>query len=177
MTTPTLPSKISTVKPPYAPPISAPLSGVQREVILTYLDKFANNGDTNKDAFAMALVSGLDWTQFQEKPVGSTLLASALKNYRSGQYDATTVSVYNSFARGAVMVPPGYQNDVTHTYNLPSIPGISSVTDFLKLLADPNTWLRVAEVLVGVILLGIGVAKMSTSGARIVKATPIGKLT
>lgn len=54
---------------------------------------------------------------------------------------------------------------------------IGSVTDFLKLLVDPNIWLRVAEVLVGVILLGVGIAKVSTTGAKIVNATPIGKLT
>lgn len=55
--------------------------------------------------------------------------------------------------------------------------GITSVTDFLKLLTDPNLWLRIAEVLLGALLLGVGVAKISTTGAKIVNMTPIRKLT
>lgn len=38
--------------------------------------------------------------------------------------------------------------------------GINSVTDFLKMLADPKVWLRVLEVLIGLLLLGVGIAKI-----------------
>jgi hypothetical protein len=46
----------------------------------------------------------------------------------------------------------------------PTIPGVSSVVDFLKLLANRNTWIRVGEFTIGAILLAVGVNAMLKQG-------------
>lgn len=40
-------------------------------------------------------------------------------------------------------------------------PGISSITDFLKLLVDPHLWLRVGEFVLGLLLMGVGLAHLA----------------
>ncbi len=40
---------------------------------------------------------------------------------------------------------------------------VGGVTDFLGRLTDPNTWIRVAEITLGVILVAIGLAKMTNA--------------
>jgi hypothetical protein len=45
---------------------------------------------------------------------------------------------------------------------------INSVGDFLAKLADPNTWVRVGEVVVGVICIAVGLSAMT-------KANPVAK--
>lgn len=39
--------------------------------------------------------------------------------------------------------------------------GITSILDFLKLLTKPQTWLRVGEVVLGIVLVGVAVAKIT----------------
>lgn len=53
---------------------------------------------------------------------------------------------------------------------------IGSTVDFLKLLTSANLWLRVAEVALGVVLIGVAIVKIGAPGAKFVKSTPIGKL-
>lgn len=67
--------------------------------------------------------------------------------------------------------------------SVPGIPGVSDVTGFLSALAQRNTWLRVGEGVLGLLLIGIGVAAITRNtplGSAIragVKATPAGKVT
>lgn len=50
---------------------------------------------------------------------------------------------------------------------------IGSVLDFLKLLTEASTWLRVAEVLLGMLLVGAGLAKISQKAAVIIRQVPV----
>lgn len=67
--------------------------------------------------------------------------------------------------------------------SLSGIPGVTDVTGFLSALAQRNTWLRVGEGVLGLLLIGIGVAAVTRNtplGSAIrsgVKATPAGKVT
>lgn len=55
--------------------------------------------------------------------------------------------------RNPVEVPPGQES-----WNLPF--GIGSVVDFLRLLANPDTWIRVAKVLGGIVALIVGLVML-----------------
>ena len=48
--------------------------------------------------------------------------------------------------------------------------GLAAIGDFFNRLTDAHTWVRVGEVLLGVILLAIGVAKISGTGNAVTKA-------
>lgn len=70
------------------------------------------------------------------------------------------------------MLPNNAAKDVHDNIgpSLEDIPGVGALTnplDWLKVLTDKNTWLRVGEALVGLLLIGIGVAAVT-------KGTPIG---
>jgi hypothetical protein len=53
--------------------------------------------------------------------------------------------------------PTGLAGAVTNTVTS----GVSGTADFLSRLAAPNTWLRVAEVALGLILIAVGVARLT----------------
>lgn len=53
------------------------------------------------------------------------------------------------------------------------IPGVREIGSFFSALVDPNTWLRVAEIGLGVLLIAVGLAKLAPTSA-LVKATPVG---
>lgn len=40
---------------------------------------------------------------------------------------------------------------------------VTSTTDFLSRLTDPNTWVRVAEVVLGLVLIAVGIAKLTNA--------------
>ena len=40
---------------------------------------------------------------------------------------------------------------------------VTSTTDFLSRLTDPNTWIRIAEVVLGLVLIAVGVAKLTNA--------------
>lgn len=56
----------------------------------------------------------------------------------------------------------------------PRVPGLSTVEDLIRALGNPQTWVRVGEVLAGAILLIIGLDHMFDMGieANIGKAAP-----
>lgn len=49
--------------------------------------------------------------------------------------------------------------------------GLAAIGDFFGRLSEANTWLRVGEVLIGIILLGIGVARIT--GAQNIVSTAV----
>lgn len=51
--------------------------------------------------------------------------------------------------------------------------GITSALDFLNKLADPHLWLRVGEVVLGLLLIGVGAAKLSGAAKDIVSSIPL----
>jgi hypothetical protein len=50
----------------------------------------------------------------------------------------------------------------TSTPGLP-IPGLTTVEGFLSTLTNSNTWLRVAEVILGLVLIAVGLAKLTNA--------------
>lgn len=75
-----------------------------------------------------------------------------------------------AFSGAAVQqVPSGLQN---------AIPGVAQIGDFFASLGEASTWIRVAEVFLGVVLLGIGIAQLTHTSnviSKAVKMTPQGK--
>ena len=62
-----------------------------------------------------------------------------------------------------IIIQPGHLPSVNDPPVLPpnvKVPGINSVTDFLNLLTNGHTWVRVAEFVVGGILIAVGVNAM-----------------
>jgi len=56
---------------------------------------------------------------------------------------------------------------------------LTAIADFFGALSQANTWIRVAEVVLGVVLLGVGLAHLTgTSNAisKVVGATPVGRV-
>lgn len=94
---------------------------------------------------------------------------SALAGVNGRGVDATLETLYTGFVNGQTNVNTGgaIGSDLP-TVSVPSIPNpISSVEDFLSLLANPNTWIRTAEFAVGFLMLGIAayaIVKNSTGG-------------
>jgi hypothetical protein len=69
-----------------------------------------------------------------------------------------------------VQVPEEITNAATNI-----IPGVKEIGSFFSALVDPHTWIRVAEVGLGVLLIAVGLAKLVPTSS-LVKATPIGKI-
>lgn len=86
---------------------------------------------------------------------------------------------------------PFNPSNPTHPLNpgggiVPEVPGSGVLTDvsgFLSALTQRNTWLRVGEGILGLLLIGIGVAALTKNtpiGSALrtgVKATPAGRIT
>lgn len=68
----------------------------------------------------------------------------------------------------------------------PSVPALGAAGDlakgavdvggFLSALTNKNTWLRVAEVSIGVLLLVVGLVKLTNAASVVSSATPAGKV-
>lgn len=54
-----------------------------------------------------------------------------------------------------------------------AVSSITSIVDFLKLLTSPALWLRVAEVLLGMLLVGAGLSKVSSRASTTIQRIPI----
>jgi hypothetical protein len=55
------------------------------------------------------------------------------------------------------------------------IPGVKEIGGFFAALVDPNTWLRVAEVGIGVLLVVVGLSKLLPTSA-LLNSTPVGTI-
>lgn len=53
---------------------------------------------------------------------------------------------------------------------------LSSVVDFLNLLTSAQFWIRAAEVLIGLILLGVGAAHLTAAGPTLKRIPVYGKM-
>lgn len=45
--------------------------------------------------------------------------------------------------------------------NPPQLAGLAAIGTFFSSLGETNTWIRVAEVLIGLVLVGVGIAKLT----------------
>jgi hypothetical protein len=54
-----------------------------------------------------------------------------------------------------------------------AIQPITSVLDFLNKLLDPHLWLRILEAVAGLVLIGVGVAKLSSGGGAALRKIPV----
>jgi len=102
--------------------------------------------------------------------------ALAAGQITKAQYDKAIKNLAGSVAGVAIpgsalaVEPPGAYGDAAkipaRAAGLGNINPISSVTDLIKALGNPNTWVRVAEVTVGLICVAVGVSAMT-------KANPV----
>lgn len=128
---PKLPYKVDSLK--------APLTASQRNGILKYLEK---NGYSATEVYQYVTdVAG----KFNAQPLT----------------DNTWIDFYNTVAGGGGVSHNGPgQTNTTH-----NIPGISSTLDFLKdawgTITSPGLWLRIGEGVLGLLLIGIGLAKLT----------------
>jgi hypothetical protein len=87
-----------------------------------------------------------------------------------GSQDLTYISAYRVVQNGG-----GFGHSNPKTVFTPPL-GISSVVDFLKLLTQPQLWVRVLEVGLGLLLVAAGLAKISSKASTIISATPVGRI-
>lgn len=97
-------------------------------------------------------------------------------------------SLYDAKSDGAIAPPqtnPKGVGSIGESVDAVGIPGSGVLTDvggFLSALTQRNTWLRIGEGVLGLLLVGIGVAAITRGtpiGSAIrtgVKATPVGKV-
>lgn len=135
-----------------------PLNSAQRQRIISYLK---GNGYSETD-----IAKYLGWPP--NVPLKNYTTAGGGSPGTLAEFDRLLIEIYNATASGG-----GFQSSPKVKTVGPNIPGVSSVVDFLKLLANPNTWLRVAEVLLGMLLVGAGLAKMSQRAAVVIRQVPI----
>jgi hypothetical protein len=55
------------------------------------------------------------------------------------------------------------------------IPGVKEIGSFFSALVDADTWIRVAEVALGVLLIAVGLATLAPTSA-LVRKTPVGRI-
>lgn len=53
--------------------------------------------------------------------------------------------------------------DTLHSIGKTVTGAVTSTSDFLSRLTDPNTWVRIAEVVLGLVLIAVGVAKLTNA--------------
>jgi hypothetical protein len=61
----------------------------------------------------------------------------------------------------AITDPAGLIPGISNISN--PLTGITAVGDIFQRLAQPQTWIRISEVIIGVLLLAVGVASMTNS--------------
>lgn len=98
--------------------------------------------------------------------------SALLLSYGTGPYTVTQAeTIFIAYQASAVL----YQS-TNAGIQIPGAQEIKSVTDFLNLLTDPRIWLRIAEALIGIVLVGVALAGMSKTVNKAVKLTPAGRL-
>ena len=85
---------------------------------------------------------------------------------------ANILALYDQWIKKTVPTMPP-QDPGEATPGLGPLPNFGSILDFLKKLFDPNIWLRVGEFIMGVLLIGVGAAKLSDNvQSNIIKFIP-----
>lgn len=94
---------------------------------------------------------------------------AALKSEQANVANQKNADPTNPFAGKDII--PGIPNPLNAIPN--PLTGVNAIGDFFVRLTDPHTWIRVGEVLIGVLLLAVGIASMTNS---IPAATKIAKM-
>jgi hypothetical protein len=111
---------------------------------------------------------GGDWTAAKKAEVDQ-MLNNLWRAGGQDQADSLALSHFMKMDRNAIRdlgnlaTPNTDPNKVNRNPGIVPTPSLVSVTGFLSALANPNTWLRVAEVGLGVILLAVGIAKLTNA--------------
>lgn len=104
----------------------------------------ASPPDPNYFLYEFDLHLGIGWHSY---PSQSAMMADITKNH---------------WPQPTTSVPKAIGNSInTIKGNIPSVPGITSVTQFLSQLTNANLWLRIGEFVLGLALIGVGLAKLT----------------
>lgn len=132
---------------PYNPAnLRPPLTGVQKTAMLAFMvgSGYASRADIE--------------TTISDTAGANTSLAGYVSGTSgpplAAKVDPEFINLYKDATLG------GHLNANPQTSKELNVPGISSVTDFLKLLTSGNLWIRVGEFAVGAILIAVGVNGM-----------------
>jgi hypothetical protein len=133
---------------------------------------YGNSGELGGSLF------GGDWTAAKKAQVDQ-MLYNLWHAGGQDQADSLALSHFMKLNRNAIRdvgnlaTPNTDPNKVNRNPGIVPTPSLVDIKGFLSALANPNTWLRVAEVGLGVILLAVGVAKLTNA---IPAATKIAKV-
>lgn len=110
-------------------------------------------------AYEAAIHTGTGWHELKiaDSATEQQAAAEAVKEVPGGT--KPTTSVAQGVGNAAV------NNPVTN-----AIPGLSQVGDFFSALTQANTWIRVAKVVFGGVLLVIGIAHITGAGNAVASA-------
>ena len=118
----------------------------------------------NLDNLGNNLFGGLGWHEL-DIPGSATEAQAAVEAEREFPNGKTPTT---SLATGAA-------NAVSNETGIP-VTGVAAIGDFFARLGKPNTWLRVAEAVAGLMLLAIGLnALLHNPAGKIAGATPAGR--
>ena len=124
---------------------------------LTHGNNFENLGNN--------LLGGLGWHELNisGNATEAQAAAEAVKEFPNGTPPTTSLKT-------------GASNEVKQQVGtLISIPGVKSIGDFFGRLAEGNTWIRVAEAVLGLGLVIVGLAKLASGTAAGRAALKAGK--
>jgi hypothetical protein len=114
-------------------------------------------------------------TRADAQNVANTAISATIAGPYSTQADAQAAASAGTKGSPAPAHNPNLGGVGNIGYNLPANP-LSAVGDFLSRLTNPHTWLRVAEVVVGVAFLIVGLnALLHNPAGKVAGMAPVGR--
>jgi len=126
-------------------------------------------GIQEKDATAQGFHGYATESQAEANPnsvnvitrISADLLISDYKVALAGQGQPGGKNASNPVAFAAAADAAGVNNAAKYAAN--TIPGVAQIGDFFSALGQANTWIRVGEAVLGLILLAVGISKLTNA--------------
>lgn len=99
--------------------------------------------------------------QAEAAPNAVNLITRAFADGWIADYNAAVKEKAQPGGANANILNPATAAKAAVTGAAASIPGVQQIGDFFSTLAEGNTWIRIAEGLLGIVLIAIGLARIT----------------
>lgn len=118
-------------------------------------------GSQEKEAVTLGFHGYGTEAQAEAKPNSVNLLNSWFVNAITADYHAAVAEQAQPGGANANILNPATAASAVATGAASTIPGVAQIGSFFSALAQGSTWIRVAEGLLGIILIAVGLARLT----------------
>jgi hypothetical protein len=121
-------------------------------------------GTQEKQAVAEGFHGYATQAQAKAKPNSVNVITKALADTWIADYNAAVKEEAQPGGANANILNPATAVKAGATGLVNSIPGLAQIGDFFGALSEKNTWIRVAKVIVGSVMIIVGLSKLTGAG-------------